>query len=384
MTEEHAADEAAGEVIFSSDGLPPVARSMAPRTLDATKKKKAADDGDMTILDSGNTTAEAAFEIFSGKVYPLRNNLMMSPMGGMSSTTKVESLTQRLARLQQETAELEQDLALPVNNNNSGPEEEAGGPALMTIVTTLQQTLKRQEELLSLAKNQEALTRSMQQHSQEWETSKNKTQLTSSSQQQQAEAAAGVVTTINNTISSSDLQQRLLQVEKLVGDATTMANNKSSGGTSYGGSLLARLEEMETFLKALDPKGLEQASAKAKVIRSDLEAASKARSKLTSAATFRKEDAKTIAALYDQMSQLEGLSGHLPALVARLQQLANLHAQSSTFAVRLTQSEKEVVQLQTVMKQLEETVTKVESGMTNNVKVIEKNMQELDERIKKL
>jgi Dynamitin len=358
MTDEHAADEAAGEVIFSSDGLPPIAIA-PPKRLSTLEK---VDDGDMSMLDSGNTTAAAAFEIFSGKVYPIVNQNVVPTVGGI---IKSETLTQRLARLQQEAAELEQDLALPVNA--AGPEE-AGGPALMGVVAALQQKLKSQAEVLLSAKNQEALTRSIQQHLQEWEASKNQ------STPSQAEAAAGTPMSI-----SPDLEQRLLQVEKLVGDATSA----KSTGTS-GGSLLARLEEMETFLKALDPKGLEQASAKAKVIRSDLEAASKARNKLASAATFRKEDAKTIAALHDQMSQLEGLSGHLPALVARLQQLANLHAQSSTFAVRLTQSEKEVVQLQTIMKQLEETVTKVESGMANNVKVIEKNMQELDVRIKKL
>ncbi|CAB9497861.1 FR47-like protein [Seminavis robusta] len=349
MAEEHAADEAAGEVIFSSDGLPPT--TISPRKRPSTLEK--VDDGDMTVLDSGDTNPAVAFEIFSGKVYPVSSAQPKSTTGIIKSETPAE----RLARLQQEITELEQDLA----SANTAEEAGGGGPALMGVVTDLQQRLKTQAGVT--AKNQEEMTRSIQMRLQEWEASKNATS--------PAEAAAGapVATT------SPDLEERLLQVEKLVGGGAT---------TTTSTSLLTRLEEMEAFLKGLDLKGLEQASAKAKVIRSDLEAASKARNKLASAATFRKEDAKTISSLYDQMSQLEGLSGHLPALVARLQQLANLHAQSSTYALRLTQSEQEMVQLQAVVKSLEETVTKAETGMAENVKVIENNMQQLDERIKKL
>jgi hypothetical protein len=78
---------------------------------------------------------------------------------------------------------------------------------------------------------------------------------------------------------------------------------------------------------------MEQTAKKAKVIRADLEAASKAGNKLT--ATYKKEDSKMILQLHQQMTELEGLSGYLPSLANRLQQLVGLHVQASTFLTRL-------------------------------------------------
>lgn len=362
MADEHPADEAGGEVIYSSDGLPPFSIPKVNATpIDNT------DDSGLSVLDTGDDAPVAqAFEVFSGKVYPVTVPSMRPP----SSLATSETPAQRLARLQQEVAELEQDIS-----SVGGSAEEEGGPGFMELVSNLKSRLETQAGVAASAKNQEELTRSIQQHLEEWEAKKK-------AEPSKAESGeAGVVyelyggVGLPGTSSTPSWEERLLQVEALVGAGTSASKNQS---------LLTRLEEMEQFLKRLDPKALEQASAKAKVVRSDLEAASKARNKLASAATFRKEDAKTISALYDQMVQLEGLSDHLPALVARLQQLASLHAQSSSFAVRLTQSEKEITQLQNLLKQLEDTVTKVETGVVDNVKIVEKNMQQLDERMKKL
>ena len=356
MAEEHAADEAAGEVIYSSDGLPPFT---VPKARNSVAEK--ADDGGMTILDTEGGNATQSFEVFSGKVYSVKSSVGSSG----ATATKSETPAERLARLQQEVAELEQDLSSGATTEES--------PAVLELLTDLKNRLQVQAGVASSAKNQAEMTLSIQQHLQEWEAKKGNAAAPAAGKDE-----AGIVYELYGGVgvpsasAAPSLEERLLQVESLVGSSTGKE------------SLLKRLEAMESFMKNLDAKGLEQASAKAKVIRSDLEAASKARNKLASAATFRKEDAKTISSLYDQMTSLEGLSDHLPALVARLQQLATLHAQSSTFSVRLTQSEKEVVQLQALVKELEETITKVETGMVENVKVIEKNMQQLDERMKKL
>jgi chromosome segregation ATPase len=318
----------------------------------------------MSVLDTGGDAPVAqAFEVFSGKVYPVAGARFRT-----SGLATAETPAQRLARLQQEIAELEQDLSTAASNT------EEGGPGFMEMVSNLKSRLEAQTGLAASAKNQEELTRSIQQHLQDWESKKKK-------EAPKSDSEAGVVYELYGGVgmpaasSAPSWEERLLQVESIVGASPAAAKNQS---------LLMRLQEMEIFLKRLDPKALEQASAKAKVIRSDLEAASKARNKLASAANFRKEDAKTISSLYDQMVQLEGLSDHLPALVARLQQLASLHAQSSSFSMRVTQSEKEITQLQNVLKQVEDTVTKVETNVVENVKIVEKNMQQLDERMKKL
>jgi len=379
MAEDHAADRAAGEVVFSSDGLPP------PLVVPAIKTaEKSGEDGDMNVLDTGgDTPAGIAFEVFSGKVYKVPGGT--GSLRGTTTASMAETPAQRLARLQQEVAELEQDLS---GATTAGAEKgDEGTPAFLEMVSDLKKRLETQAGVAASFKNQEEMTRSIQQHLQEWETKKAASTTKASDSANDAgvtyELYGGVPFPAASGASNSaapSLEERLLQIESLVGagNASTATNKNKNE------SLLKRLEEMEQFMTRLDPKTLEQAAAKAKVIRSDLEAASKARNKLASAATFRKEDAQTISALYDQMTQLEGLSDHLPALVARLQQLASLHAQSSGFAVRLSQSEKEVVQLQAVLKQMEGAVAKAEEGMTANVATIEKNMQQLDERMKKL
>ena len=139
---------------------------------------------------------------------------------------------------------------------------------------------------------------------------------------------------------------------------------------------------MESLVKTVDPSVLEQTTTKAKVIRADLEAASKARTKLT--ATYKKEDSKMIQQLHQQMVELEGLSGYLPSLVERLQQLSGLHVQASTFSTRLVELEKSANQLGATVSSLESTFDQLQTNMVENVQTMENNLKQLDDSLKKL
>jgi small-conductance mechanosensitive channel len=112
---------------------------------------------------------------------------------------------------------------------------------------------------------------------------------------------------------------------------------------------------------------------------SDLEAASKARSKLTSSSSSA--DNKTISELHAQLIQLEGLSEHLPALTHRLQQLAHLHVGAANFSSRLTQSEESLAKIQGSLANLELSLTKVEQSMVENVLTMDANLKKLEERL---
>ena len=147
-------------------------------------------------------------------------------------------------------------------------------------------------------------------------------------------------------------------------------------------SLVNRLEALESLVKTVDSSVLDQTTTKAKVIRADLEAASKARTKLT--ATYKKEDSKMIQQLHQQMVELEGLSGYLPSLVERLQQLSGLHVQASTFSTRLVELEKSSNQLGATVSSLESTFDQLQTNMVENVQTMEKNLKALDSRLKKL
>jgi small-conductance mechanosensitive channel len=112
---------------------------------------------------------------------------------------------------------------------------------------------------------------------------------------------------------------------------------------------------------------------------SDLEAAAKARSKLTSSSSLA--DNKAISELHAQLIQLEGVSEHLPALTQRLQQLAHLHVSAANFSSRLTQSEECLVNLQGSLTSLTTSVTKIEQGVVENMLTMDANLKKLEERL---
>lgn len=110
-----------------------------------------------------------------------------------------------------------------------------------------------------------------------------------------------------------------------------------------------------------------------------MEAASKARAKLGGSSNAA--DNKAIAALYDELMQLEGISQHLPILVQRLQQLANLHTAGASFQGRLQTAEQSMQQLEGFIQNLQSTLAKVEKGMLENLSKLQTNIELLDERL---
>ena len=115
---EHAADEAAGEEIFTSDGRePPIVTSPPPIPQQSTPT-------DDALLETTGLSAQQAFEVFAGKVYPMRG------VGAAVKSGAPETPWQRLARLQMEAQELEADL--------KGAEAATTEPTLLQAVRDLQ------------------------------------------------------------------------------------------------------------------------------------------------------------------------------------------------------------------------------------------------------
>jgi len=201
----------------------------------------------------------------------------------------------------------------------------------------------------------------------------------SSSSAEEAEAGEGKVSYelyASSLKSQDDAEERLRKLEVLVG-----------ASTEGGSSVLKRLEEAEEMVQKVDDGTLEKAAARAKVIRADLEAAAKARLKLSAlhnTPPLENDDTKTISALYDQLTSLENITHYLPTIVTRLQDLATLHSTSATFATRLGDVETLVNASEKRMKDVEEALQHMEKGLEENVKVVQENMKVLDERMKAL
>jgi len=174
------------------------------------------------------------------------------------------------------------------------------------------------------------------------------------------------------------LEERLLRLERALGA------EGASGAESneLGKSILERLEEAERFSKEVDEREVDKIAARAKVVRSDLEAAARAKAKLSAnnpGGPTASDDAKTIASLHAQLVELDGVSSHLPALAARLSELSGLHVRAADFSNRLDAVEKVADRTEISLRSVEEALARVESGWQENADVMLWSLESLDE-----
>jgi len=353
------ADEAGGEVVFSSDGLAPTLISKPPAVPAALVREGDEED----VLESDDRMSpQLAFEVFQGKMYSALSNTATSKRSA-SSVTVPETPLVRLARLQQEVQEIEAQFSVKAGSGQDFDDQ------LLSLATTLKTQLTT---LSSRIPEQDDLTRLIRQQLQSFETRNKKKEGASAPEE------TGVVYELYGNASNptTTLEDRLVRLERAVGSQSTTA------ASSANQTLLQRLEAMEKLITSVDAVTLEQTTTKAKVIRADLEAASKARNKLT--ATYKKEDSKMIQQLHTQLVELEGLSEHLPALVERLQQLASLHVQAGTFSSRLEALETSANQLSSAVSQIEGSMDQLATNLSQNFTTLEGNLKVLDERLNKL
>ena len=367
-------NEDTGEEIFADDGLAPVGVTKPP----IVQQQAAGDSSSEAVLSSEQMSPQAAFEIFQGKVYsasvPTTNAFVPASMAPESTPLE------KLARLQQEVAELEKELQTTAADSGRAFDEQ-----VVQMATDLKNRLVTVSS--SQVKEQDELTNMIRQQLQEVQSNK-----AASSQAAEESGATGLVYELygNSTNPTTSLEERLLNLERLLGSPQQAFHSASSSGLmgapsvsgSHYKSLLHRLEDMEALVATVDSATLEKTSTKAKVIRADLEAASKARNKLT--ATYKKEDSKMIQQLYQQMIDLEGLGSYLPSLVERLQQLSSLHQQASTFGTRLAELEKGATQVEASVSQLEDGMGTLQTTIAQNILAMESNMKKLDEKMSTL
>lgn len=172
---------------------------------------------------------------------------------------------------------------------------------------------------------------------------------------------------IPNNVSSHE--ERLLRIEAMLG------SDKNST------SVIERLKKAEQNLQSVNEKSLSQAASRAKVIRADLEAAAKARSKIQSST----QDSVKVSKLYNQMTELDGFlssdSHVLNAIVNRLEACAELHLRSMDFGKTVDSLEVAVTDVKSLLASMDDSVGSLEKGMEDNMKIIQENMEALDKRL---
>jgi dynactin-2 len=423
MTSEHAADQAGGEVVYASDGpadgVAPAAFPMrfpigakqtaigdtAVVSADGIDKDGASIDKNASaVLDEGSqTTAVQAFEVFSGKLYHPGSGVQG---GSAASTSKqYETPLERFGRLQRELAELEEQA---VGGGGDTNDYEIDKDDWNRTVSDLQTRLQQTQQKYSWPVRQEQLTAALQKTVQEGEGAKKIVPQEEKPVQQRAEGAMSVVGYPGGLGQSSpqrksSLQRAAQSGEEKGGGATTAVTTASAAsalpsldermrrlelavGSTSSTSLSSstwseRLRLMEQAVQKLDSAKLDMAVARSKVIRQDLEAASKARNKLLTSGRSAGADAATIQSLHTAYVDLQGMAQYLSPLAVRLSVLARQHQDQATHGQRLLAAEETAKTMQQQLTSVELSVQQLQEGWKVNAATMETNIKALDARM---
>lgn len=369
--EETSGDENDREIIYSDVGLTPV--HCKPPVVHQEQQPAGDSSVEAEFYSEEQISPQAAFEVFQGKIY----NASVPPASTTSRFDAVrlnksrddDSPLERLARLQQEVAALETELKVATDPNSGRAFDEK----VVKFATDLKNRLVTTSSACGEVDDLTRLIREQRHRIIE----------------RKGSAAVGSVNSVpksgfvyelygNAKNPTTVVEERLLNLERLLGNLQ-QPNTTSALSCSSSPSLLGKLDDIENLVATIDSDLLLKTAAKAKVIRADLEAASKARNKLT--ATYKKEDSKMIQQLYQQLIELDGLTSHLPTLVERLQQLNHLHRQASTFGTRLEELERGATQIEASVGQMEGSMEILQSTMAKNIAGMEQNLEKLEEKL---
>ena len=414
MTTEHTADEAGGEAVFAYDGLPSLA--LPPPPIGGTTSTSTNDDevGEAVIIEEQKF--RTAFETFNesntgwmGLCHPTKNHVIEVPGGGIvvgGTNVGWEDPRRKLYQLKSDIDNLERQFVNEAQlqyGGGEGPEEEELKAATFELksrltslglsdATSLSNLLKgRQSDLSSVISNDVAKFNSSGDGSIDagLENLSLKGGETKEGDSTCDGGASKIVyelyrdakstSTTSNVSREAMLEERLRKLELAMGSSTSLS---ISDGVK---SIMERIEAAERLTSEVDIKQIDKLASKAKVIRADLEAAARAKNKLSSKSSSnstkdsqQKEDANVISALHTQLQELEGLSQHLPSLTNRLVELQTLHLNASNFSSRLNSAEDAVSRCEGMLNNVEGSLSNMENGWKSNMELIEKNVDRLD------
>lgn len=376
---DHSADEAGGEAIFSYDGLPSLAAPLPPPSAGGPSAVDNNEIGDALI--STNNTFRTAFDSFNnagtgwmGISHPTKNNA--TNISGSGGGGGWEDPRRKLYQLNSEIEQLETTFANEQQQQDKTVSDDIYNEEIQTEMEELKSRIVamgladdaslanmlrvRQEDLSRVIKDG-SLSEGMENLSLKGKADDGST----------AKSAIG--------IKEAMLEERLRKLELVMGNSNnTLTNNGDK-------SIMERIQTAENLLNEVSPTQIDKLAAKAKVIRADLEAAARAKTKLASksssaaAGQQNKEDAAIIAALHTQLLELQGLSSHLPALTLRLAELSNLHSNAADFSSRLTAAEVAVGRSEGMLHNVNEALSSMETGWKDNMDRVEGNVKRLDE-----
>ncbi|KAK7738489.1 hypothetical protein SLS53_006008 [Cytospora paraplurivora] len=208
---------------------------------------------------------------------------------------------------------------------------------------------------------------------------------------------------------AADFDQRLALLEKAIGVGSSALPELSSGGIPRAiVPTLEKLQKQVSTLSGASSSSLDTISRKVRQLTQEAEQLEKARRQaklakeaLASTATGPQspdvpdsedlEQTTKINALYSTLPTIESLTPLLPPLLDRLRSLRAIHADAATASETLDRIEKRQTDMASDIKQWKEGLEKIEtamqqgdSSMTNNMKVVEGWVKDLEDKLAKL
>ncbi len=350
----HSADEAGGEAIFTSDGLPALIVPLPPPPLNSDGRHHRrcrhhddgndidrGGDGDDDVDDGGDDDDDddaliiqeeldprTAFQAFS-RHPPTNAGWILNRPDSDSTANNVDGEAEqagliggggddnnyemhwvgdpRRRRLQYLKAEIDK-LETTLNNNstdnnNADDDDDKNNLKAMMIELNSRIDSLGMTHASSSQKYQEYLSRIIEKLSSDSLGFGGKDDLKMKllhelHREQQQEQSSTVATMISSSSTPSQrealLEDRLRRLEHVMGSTSTTTSTIGSNNSNTHKSILERIEDAERLSAQMDMNHLEKLAAKAKVIRADFEAAARAKTKLGSAtATFSKSSSVT-------------------------------------------------------------------------------------------
>ena len=340
----HDADHAGGgeEVVYSSDGADLPLLSFPVKT-----KHDEIDESEIIA-------PEQAFQIFANKLFAVNPYSTKKELNNAEIAQSNESPLVRLARLKNELEALEHDCSS------------------QDFRLFQDQLVKMQDQLHVIS--------SSQLNKQTGLTSYIESSVSAVNDMKLVDVKASVaLPMVSDGQNATQLNDRVHRLEKLLGGKLSASGDQVS--------LVTRVKTLEALLLKIDDKKLDLLQKRSKVIRQDLEAAAKARNKLSSStigSPLLSDDSKTITTLYDGLQSLNGMSEHLPILSARLQALALQHADAATRTARFKAVEQMTSDLSKQVQSIETALTSLDKSLKENAAVMQSNVHALEERTKSL
>eukprot|EP01006_Ploeotia_vitrea_P063118 TRINITY_DN84972_c0_g1_i1.p1 TRINITY_DN84972_c0_g1~~TRINITY_DN84972_c0_g1_i1.p1 ORF type:complete len:418 (+),score=248.00 TRINITY_DN84972_c0_g1_i1:45-1298(+) len=342
-----------------------------------------------------------AFEVFSGRVFdPLKQpgaeadvvlGAIAEKNGQLESMPRkqqrFEGPLQRYQRLVQEVAEFQKDMQ-QLSEQASKPEDESTKVAklLSNHVKNLQtdlQSIVDDQNLKPLLQDSFPLSQSVV--SQKTLTKHLEQQLQLAEQQQsgggdesKSDGGSGANVTYElyykpqdaakDEGTLGDLDQRLVKLEKIIGEPTTQ--------TGFA-DIHTALTHLQHQLDLLDQNKLAGVYRQIKSLMSELEHLESVKTQAGSSSANEQK----INKMYEMMAAWDEAAQQLPAVIARLQSLKELHEHSAETVARVQNVATQQADMNALLVQDMESLAAVEKSLDANAKTMRANVASIEERI---